>query len=189
MVFYVIDGMDGVGKDTVADELVQKLESRGRRVLCFKHPNRDNVFGRLATESLHKEGPVNTIVRSLSYFMQLLVSSIRKSGTDADDYVFVRYYMSAVYLPKPMSKYLFRIASTILPRPDVGILVDAPAEVAMARIDSRGGELEIYENTRKLMAVRSDMRFMADEMSWHVLDNRGCLSDTSSKLDTLIPYQ
>ena len=47
MVWYVVDGMDGSGKSTVAGILKGELEARGRSVLVIAHPNRDTVVGRM----------------------------------------------------------------------------------------------------------------------------------------------
>ncbi|MBR2394837.1 MAG: hypothetical protein IKA98_05010 [Candidatus Methanomethylophilaceae archaeon] len=186
MTFYVVDGMDGVGKDTVARMLVQSLESKGRKVSCYKHPAENTVFGRIAARSWLKEGKLQEVIRALSYFMDLFVSSIRKSGDEADDVVFVRYVMSALYLKKPLSRCLFRVVHTLFPKADVGILVDAPAEVAIQRIHSRGEELEVYETAGKLMPLRLDMRYMAEKLSWHILDNRGSYEDTRYELENIL---
>ena len=186
MTFYVVDGMDGVGKDTIARMLVHSLESKGRKVSCYKHPAGDTVFGRIAARSLLKEGRFQEVVRALSYFMDLFVSSVRKSGDDADDIVFVRYVMSALYLKKPLSKCLFKVVHTLFPKADVGILVDTPADIAIQRIHARGEKLEVYETTDKLMALRLDMRYMAEKLSWHILDNRGSYEDAMSELESIL---
>ena len=186
MTFYVIDGMDGVGKDSIADMLVEKLESSGRKVSCYKHPSRSTFFGKVAAKSLLKDGSSQGIIRSVSYFLDLLVSSIRKAGDDADDIIFVRYAMSALYLPKPISKYLYAIASFFLPSPDVGILVDVPADIAMERISSRGDEMEVYENHGKLMTVRLDMLYVAIRKGWHILDNRNDRKSSAEMLDNIL---
>ena len=186
MTFYVIDGMDGVGKDSVADMLIEKLEACGRKVSCYRHPSRSTVFGRIASKSLFKEGSVYGIIRSISYFLDLLVSSIRKAGDDACDIIFVRYTMSALYLPKPISRYLYALTSFLLPSPDVGILVDAPADVAMDRIDSRGDTVEVYESYGKLMTVRLDMLHEAILGCWHIIDNRHDRECASDMLDNIL---
>ncbi len=186
MTFYVIDGMDGVGKDSVADMLVEKLEAQGRKVSCYRHPSRSTVFGRMASSSLTKEGSSQGVIRSIVYFLDLIVSAIRKAGDDADDIVFVRYAMSALYLPKPMSKYLYKVATSFLPAPDVGILVDTPADVAMERIISRGARREIYENYGKLMTVRLDMLYVAIKGCWHIVDNRNDRESASDMLDNIL---
>ena len=156
MTFYVVDGMDGVGKDTVARMLVQSLESKGRKVSCYKHPAENTVFGRIAARSLLKEGKLQEVI------------------------------MSALYLKKPLSRCLFRVVHTLFPKADVGILVDAPAEVAIQRIHSRGEELEVYETAGKLMPLRLDMRYMAEKLSWHILDNRGSYEDTRYELENIL---
>ena len=186
MAFYVIDGMDGVGKDSVADALVTLLESKGRRVSCYRHPSDSNLFGRISSDSLTRDGAVNEAVRSVTYLLDLLVSSIRKYGDDADDIIFVRYSMSALYLPRPLSKILFNLVSLILPTPEFGILIDVPADIAMQRITSRGERMEVYENYSKLMTLRLDMLHHAILRGWHILDNRGSHEDMLDRLRNIV---
>ena len=123
---------------------------------------------------------------SVSYLIDLLSSAVHKAGDDADDIIFVRYSFSAFYLPKPLSKYLHAFVSFLLPSPDVGILVDVPAETAMERISTRGAEMEVYENYGKLMTVRLDMLYVAIKKGWHILDNRHNRESASNMLDNIL---
>ena len=48
MRFIVIDGLDGVGKDTHAKIIKKRYESKGETVVIRSHPESDNFFGKKA---------------------------------------------------------------------------------------------------------------------------------------------
>jgi dTMP kinase len=44
----IVDGLDGVGKDTHAKLIKDRYEKLGDRVVIRSHPSNDNFFGRKA---------------------------------------------------------------------------------------------------------------------------------------------
>ena len=179
MTWYVVDGMDGVGKSTVAGRLAEMLRERGRTVSLTQHPNRDTRLGRISHGFLLKSGPLAMMIASGFYFADLLCSLIRMKsfGKRYDDHNFVRYTLSVCYLPDSMFMKMFRLLSFLLPEPDACVLVDADAETAMGRIGGRGEDLEMFENAEKLAKVRHNMLSVADLKGWTVFSNTGTPAD------------
>lgn len=172
MTWYVVDGMDGSGKSTAADVLVDKLESEGRKVLRIEHPNRTTRLGRLEARLLLVDGKAALVASTALYVADVVRSVWRmKRARGFDDVVFVRYIMAVAYLPDDLAGMAYRIFANVLPTPDVRILVDVDPETAMRRIESRGEELERFESPEKLEKVRGRMLRLSD--GWIVVDNSG----------------
>ena len=48
----IIDGLDGVGKDTHAKLIKDRYEQMGENVIIRSHPEADNFFGKKTKEAL-----------------------------------------------------------------------------------------------------------------------------------------
>lgn len=173
MAWYVVDGMDGSGKSTVAEMVVGNLESRGRKVLTVAHPDPNTFFGKVAARFLVSDSKVGAVGTSLFYFLDLLqsLSSMKTRSRSYDDVVFIRYTMAVGYFPGRMSAVAHRLLRKLLPFPDYAIFVDVDAETAMKRIVRRGEAIQIFESLDKLADTRRKMLSMTE--GWEILDNSG----------------
>ena len=177
MTWYVVDGMDGCGKSTCADILKERLESKGRRVRMFSHPDSGCQFGRLEYGYLLKEGRLAKMLATVFFILDAVDSLLRMrlSSRRYDDFVFVRYLMSVAYLPDGSYRKAYRIIRKLFPMPDDFILVDVDAETSMKRIEARGEDREAFENMDDLVRTREKMLSLSD--GWFVVDNTLPLED------------
>ncbi len=76
----IVDGLDGVGKDTHAQLIRQRYEKKGEKVNVRSHPESDNFFGRTAKKALLGKGKINQLKASLFYAMDVLYSVRRYRG-------------------------------------------------------------------------------------------------------------
>lgn len=183
MAWYVVDGMDGSGKSTVADILRDELESRGRSVMVIAHPNRETAVGRLELAFLRGDSKLDVVMSTVLYVADVLHSICvmrGRRGRACDDVVFVRYSMAVAYLPDRLCARAYGIITRVLPVPDVKVLVDVDPGAALQRIFDRGEELEVFETEERLAAVRRRMLGISDD--WVVLDNRGDLRELSEQV-------
>ena len=187
MAWYVVDGMDGSGKSTVAEMLRSGLESRGRRVLVLTHPSRDTRIGRTELRFLQKEGKA-AMLCSTSLFILDILRSIRVMrggrGRGYDDFVFVRYSMAAAYLPDCLCGIAYRIIVAVLPTPDTAILVDVDPGTALARIEGRGEEHEVFETRERLETVRRRMLGLSE--GWIVIENTSGTSELKDMMGKVL---
>ena len=172
MTWYVVDGMDGCGKSTVARTIKAGLESKDRKVLILEHPNKDTSVGRLERAFLEGDSKMHVIISTALYILDVLhsLTFIRCGrGRRYDDIIFVKYSMAAAYLPDRLVGLAYDLICRVLPTPDVRILVDIDPDVAMSRILDRGENLEVFETDEKLRTVRDRMLRLSD--GWMVIDN------------------
>ncbi len=161
--FWAIDGLDGSGKSTAAEGLAGYLQSEGREVVLIEHPS-TGIAGSLCRRLLLKEGTSAKMFSAVFLFMDMIGTGICMRRHRGKDVIVVRYALSACYLPRPFSFVLYRVVSAVLPRPDASILMDVDPEVALGRVSSRGGELEMFENLTSMEHVRSRMLSVSDDL-------------------------
>ena len=174
MTWYVIDGMDGSGKSTAGRFVKDHLESEGRSVLEITHPTEHRVVGRIADRFLHMPGgKFWELLAALFYILDVVASLfyVRRVGKNYDDIIFVRYSMAVAYVPAGLVPLTYRIVESVLPVPDVKILVDIEPEIALERILFRGESLESFETPERLAKVRRKIMMISD--GWYIVDNAG----------------
>lgn len=186
MTWYVVDGMDGCGKSSVAQLLEKKLESDGRSVLVYSHPT-ERLVGRIERRTLQIEGKAAHITSTVLYVMDV-VSSLVRFGFKRrryDDAIFVRYSLGVCYLPEKLVPKGYRIISAVFPEPDVKILVDIDENTAMGRIRARGEPFESFEKEEELAAIRRRLLSVSGD-GWHIVDNSGTWADTERQISELL---
>lgn len=187
--WYVVDGMDGSGKSSVAEYLAEELEAKGRKVLVLTHPNRDTLIGKKESDFLLQEGSYAKIMATLLYILDVTHSiKIKKKNdkvTEYDDIIFVRYIMAVTYVPGPLAKIAYNFFTLIFPEPDMKILVDVDGTTAMSRITSRGEALESFETVEQLTAIRCRMKnYIYD--GWTVIDNNGSPEESKIQVHQIL---
>ncbi len=170
MAWYVIDGMDGCGKNTVADTLADRLTEEGRIPFVQTHPS-DRIAGKMSRRLLVKDGKAYQAFATLFFIIDVLGSLMRmRFWKGYDDIIFVRYIMAAAYLPDRFVEKGYNLIARVLPMPDHLLLVDTPPEKAMYRIIERGHELEMFESVEKLTRTR-DRMLRQSHKGWTIIDN------------------
>lgn len=186
MTWYVVEGMDGSGKSSVAEMLESGLRSMGRDVMVVTHPNTDTFVGRLERRSLTVDGKAALVVTVALYIADVLhsISMMRFRGRRYDDIIFVRYIGAVAYLPEGMCGAAYDAIARILPMPDVRLFVDVDAATAARRIVERGDEMEVFESEEKLERTRDRLhRILTD---WTVVDNTGTPEETRRQVSEIL---
>jgi len=88
----IVDGLDGVGKDTHAQLIKRRYEEKGEKVVIRSHPESDNFFGKTTKNALLGRGLINKIKASAFYMLDVIRSVKKYYGrSDIDTLVVVRY--------------------------------------------------------------------------------------------------
>lgn len=149
-----VEGLDGAGKNTLVTGLVEHWHSRGARVAQLTFPR----YGRTATadiaaEALHgKHGDLRDSVYAMALLFALdradAADEIRSARSEFDVVILDRYVASnaaysAARLHQDADGEVVHWVADLefgrfgLPLPDRQVLLGVPAEVAMARAESR----------------------------------------------------
>ena len=180
----VVDGLDGVGKDTQANLIAQYYEDLGVKVIIRSHPSIDNFFGRKAKESLFKEGKAGKIKASIFYMLDVL-NSVRKyyNPKKKETLIMVRYLVGTAYLPKKLFKFGYAFFENFVPTSQYMFYLDAPIDVLLKRIKKRD-ELEIFETETALEKVGKKARILTK--NWNVIDTSDSIDDTFGRIKKIL---
>lgn len=180
----VIDGLDGVGKDTHSHLIAERYVNRGENVVIRSHPSLDNFFGRKAKEALLGHGKINRLKASIFYMFDV-IRSIRKYylRKDIDTLIMTRYLVGTAYLPKKLAKFAYDFFEKFVPTSDYMFFLDAPSSELLKRIKSRK-EREMFEKRSEFEKVRR--RALMLVKNWNIIDASGSVNDTFSQIETVL---
>jgi dTMP kinase len=180
----IIDGLDGVGKDTHAQFVRDRYETRGDRAVVRSHPESDNFFGRKAKKALLGKGKINRLKASVFYMLDVL-RSIRKyyRDPDIDTLIMVRYLVGTAYLPNWFAKIAYRFFKNFVPTSEYMFFLDASPEDLLKRFKDRE-EKEMFENLGELVKVRKKALFLVKD--WNIIDTSGTFKETFSEIEDIL---
>ncbi len=174
--FIAIDGLDGSGKGTQSEILVQRLKQEGKRVRVLSFPmyeNDSSLFVRMYLDGKLGEKPSDTGAYAASMFFGAdryisYVTDWKKDILDPDTYVVANRYTTAnavhqlSKLPEGewegFLKWLwdFEFSKLGLPEPDLVLYLELPPRLSLSlvksRSDSTGQKMDIHEKDTEYMA-------------------------------------
>ena len=184
MRFVVIDGLDGVGKDTHAQLIKKRYEEKGEKVVIRSHPESDNFFGKNAKKALLGKGKINKFRASIYYMFDVL-NSIRKyyKKKNCDTLIIVRYLIGTAYLPLKLAKFGYSFFSQFVPTSQYMFFLDTSPDNLFERIKVRK-EKEIFETLNELENVRKKSLLLIK--NWNIVDTSGSIQDTYKKIEKVL---
>jgi len=180
----IIDGLDGVGKDTHARLIKERYEKNGERVVIRSHPEDDNFFGKTTKNALLGNGPVNK-TKAAAFYMLDVLRSIKKyyRKEDVDTLIMVRYLMGTAYLPFCLAKISYQWFENFVPISSYMFFLDASPEELFKRVQLRK-EKEMFENIDELINVRTKALKLA--INWNIIDTDRSIGHTASHIEKLL---
>ncbi len=184
MRFIIVDGLDGVGKDTHARIIKRKYETKGENVIIRSHPESDNFFGKKAKKALYSKGKINKFKASVYYMLDVL-RSIRKYYTkkEYDTIIMVRYLVGTAYLPSKLAKFGYRFFYNFVPTSDYMFFLDASPEELFKRVEKRDKK-EIFETFNELIKVRKKSLVLVK--NWNIISTSGSIEYTASQIEKVL---
>lgn len=176
----IVDGLDGVGKDTHGKLIAEYYKDNGEQVILRSHPTGDNFFGRKAKQALLHQGKLNKVKASVFYMLDVL-RSIRKfyRSNKKGTIVMVRYLMGTAYLPRRLVRFGYSFFEHFVPTSPYMFFLDAPTEEILHRIRGRE-EHEIFETYDALENVRKKALLLLEH--WYVIDTCRSVDDTFASI-------
>jgi len=180
----IVDGLDGVGKDTHAKLIKGRYEEMGENVVIRSHPESDNFFGKKARKALLGKGKINKLKASIFYMLDVLRSIKKYYGRkEYDTLIMVRYLMGTAYLPQRLVKISYDLFENFVPTSYYMFFLDAPPAKLLKRFEERN-ELEMFETLDELVKVRKKALLLAE--NWNIIDTTGTVEATFSHIENVL---
>ena len=184
----IVDGLDGVGKDTHAQLIKDRYEKKGEMVIIRSHPESDNFYGQKTKKALLGKGKINRLIASVFYALDVLRSLRRYYRMQkCDTLIMVRYLMGTAYLPKGLAQFAYGVFERFVPTSEYMFFLDAAPDELLVRIKMREKK-EMFETYDELVKVREKAIDLARE--WYIIDTMqpientfACIEDVLNLLD------
>jgi dTMP kinase len=181
----IVDGLDGVGKDTHARLIKKRYEAAGNRVIIRSHPESDNLFGLRAKKALLGTGKVNRLIASVFYALDVLRSlRLYYQTPNHDTLIMVRYLIGTAYLPGKLAEIAYQVFDHFVPTSEYMFFLDASPTVLSERIQQRK-EKEMFETYEKLVRVRKRALGLV-KGQWHIIDTEQSIECTFSTIEQIL---
>ncbi len=184
MKLIIVDGLDGVGKDTQARFIKKRYEKLGKKVIIRSHPESDNFFGRKAKKALLGKGKINKLKASFFYMIDVLLS-IKKyyRKKNYDTLIMVRYLVGTAYLPKRFAEIAYNFFENFVPTSEYMFFLDASPEILLKRVANRK-EKEMFETLEEFENVRKKALHLVRH--WNIIDISGSIDNSYSKIENIL---
>jgi dTMP kinase len=185
-VLVAFEGIDGSGKSTVMKKVASALRKEGLRVHLTQEPT-STWLGKTVRRAISsKIDPL-----SLAFlFLSDRAQHVRRLASREDDVILTDRYRDsttayqavalAERMPHALDSFL-GLQDALFPAPDLGILLDIPAEVGVRRIAGRSKK-EPFEKIRFLRQVRSNYLRLAKGNRLLVVDATPSVDEVVAKV-------
>lgn len=145
------DGIDGAGKSTQVQRLIDYLKNRGHNVLSLRDPGSTSAGEAIRGLLLNSDLEMHRRCEAFLYMAarcQLVEERIRPALAEGKVVICDRYLLANVVYQSvgggESAEMLWELGqlATQGVRPDLTLLLDLPAEIAMARLDRPADRME-----------------------------------------------
>jgi len=169
--FITLEGGEGAGKTTTADQITEWLEQRGRTVIRTREPGGTAAAEKVRQMLLDPEtGDLESMTELLLMFAaraENLGRVIRPALAAGKDVLCDRFTdASRAYQGGGRQlgmQVVDRLAAVVHPdlTPDLTLLLDVPVELGMARVRGRGAKVDRFEQSKTDFLERARSAYLA----------------------------
>lgn len=174
--YIVIEGIDGSGKDTQAELLVEQLrvffsesEFQVPTIKLVAEPDEDSTAGKLLRQVLKSgESPEAHAGLFLANRMALHAQKVLPVLQTGGIIVSIRSFVSTLVYQQehwPLD-WLYDLHREMLAKPNMVFLLDLSPELGLERTSRRSSEKEVYERVDTLSRVRSRYLQVVKQKRW-----------------------
>jgi dTMP kinase len=178
----IIDGLDGCGKSTQADLLLQSLRKVNKTACLRVHPETDNWYGLQARRYLYSQGKSAHFASALFYMVDVIRSILLYSWRRVDYVIFVRYLMGTAYLPSPLDIVAYNFFAAVVPKSSSMFFLDVNPEEAASRISKNRRQTELFESLGALRKIRGKALALTRFNDWTIIDSNKSIAKTASEI-------
>jgi dTMP kinase len=184
--FIVIEGIDGTGKSTQAQQLAGWLREQGREVIVDYEPTlgvhgkklRDSfVNGRLAPEE-----ELELFLADRHEHVEQVIAPALAAGKTV---ILDRYYFSNMAYQGAIGfdpAEIRRQNEAFAPVPDLLFILDLDVDTALSRIGGRGDTANEFEKRENLERCREIFLSLAGESFARVIDTHGTMEEVQAEI-------
>jgi dTMP kinase len=161
--FIVLEGIDGAGKDVQAKQIARYLKKKGCKVVITKEYRKHSAIGKKITKLVKTEkDPRKKAAQYYKLFLQDRREHIKELITPSlargKIVVCIRYkYSTIVYQEaQGMSSKKTISDQKSFPIPDLTLILDLDAGIALKRLAKRSKERTVFENKEFLKKIRKN---------------------------------
>ncbi len=161
--FIVFDGLDGSGKSTQIELLINDFKSQGKQIEMIHYPDYEGGIGKLIHDFLYKKYDFSPETQFLLYFADFIKDKEKiKAWLEQGKVVIAdRYFTTTISYQCSKGFDLDRalkIAKEFdLLVPDLVIYIDVSADVSMERKFKEKGNLDRHEGDREFLVNLRDV--------------------------------
>lgn len=160
--FIVFDGLDGCGKTTQIDLLIEYFRDKGRQVESIHYPDYKSGIGELIHQFLYKKYDFSPETQFLLYFADFIKDKEKiKQWLEQGKIVIADRYFTTTIAYQCLKGFSLDKALEIaqlfdLLKPDTVVYIDIAAKIALERKFKEKGELDRHEGDIKFLSeIRS----------------------------------
>lgn len=185
-----IEGMDGAGKNTQTNLLVQVLKRRGENTVSVSFPNYESLSSYPVTEIIRNDNIHNyednlKYIKCSAFAMDRAMTIFNKEDTriyniikTGGTLVFDRYTTSNMLHVASILDSVKEVDECIqfiqeleyerfkLPKPDHVFFLDLHPDVSLQNIEKRGRVKDIHETPEHLYKVYERSNYIVDKLGW-----------------------
>lgn len=172
-ILIVFEGIDGSGKSTQAEILMEKLQSKGFDVVYFQEPSKSKWGREIKRKALHPDSL--TPEEELDLFQKDRQENVRENLKPAlakkKIVILDRYYYSTIAYQgaKGIDKnHIRRMNEEFVIRPDMVFILDIDPNEGLKRIEDRKKKDKLFEREDYLKKVRDIFRSFKGENIIHI---------------------
>ena len=185
-----IEGMDGAGKNTQTNLLVQLLRRQGLDVETVSFPNYQSLSSHAVTEIIQRDGVIDydnnlKYIKCSAFAMDRAMTIYNKNDTRLYNIiktggvlVFDRYTTSNILHVASILDSVKEVDECIafiqeleyerfkLPKPDHVFFLDVHPDVSLKNIETRGRDKDLHETPEHLYKVYERSNYVVEKLGW-----------------------
>ena len=172
-ILIVLEGIDGAGKSTQAEILINRLQERGYDVVYFREPSTGKWGQEIKKKAAHPDSlsPEEELDLFLRDRKENVENNLRPALEEKKIVILDRYYFSTIAYQgaKGIDQERIRIANQeFVVEPDLVFILDVDPREGLDRIKNRKNKDRLFERAEYLVKVREIFRSFRGERFFHI---------------------
>lgn len=172
-ILIVLEGIDGAGKSTQAEILMNRLQERGYDVVYFREPSEGKWGQEIKKKAAHPDSlsPEEELDLFLKDRKENVEKNLRPALEKKKIVILDRYYFSTIAYQGAKGidqERIRRVNEEFVVEPDLVFFLDVDPQEGLDRIKNRKKKDRLFERAEYLVKVREIFRSFRGEKFFHI---------------------